>query len=118
MRALRALAVAAAWGLALLPLYSEAQQPVHRIGVLMGVGPLPAPMLEGLRERGWVVGGNLRIEYRYHQERGERTSALAAELAELVPEVIVAVAPLPALAVRAVAPTIPLVFVNVTDPVG
>jgi putative tryptophan/tyrosine transport system substrate-binding protein len=63
------------------------------------------------------VGGNLQIEYRYSQGRTDRIPALVAELVALDPEVIVAGGP-SAVAVHATAPTIPLVFMNVADPVG
>jgi hypothetical protein len=42
--------------------------------------------LEGLRERGSVVGGNTQIEYRNFHGRYEQIPALAAELAALGPE--------------------------------
>src|SRR5262249_22658919 len=96
------------------------QQQVHRIGVLWGTED-PENMqawLEGLRERGYVVGGNLQIDYRYSQGRTELIPALVAELAELGPEVIVAEAPPHAVAVHTAAPTVPLVFLSVADPVG
>src|SRR5207245_10509971 len=96
------------------------QQRVHRIGVL---APTEDPermqaLLEGLRERGYVVGQNLQIEYRYSQARSEHIPALVAELVAFGPEVIVASAPQNAVAVRAAAPTIPLVFISVADPVA
>jgi len=73
---------------------------------------------EGLREHGYVVGPNLQIEYRFSQGRTEQIPALVAELVALGPEVIVAVTTPNAVAVHAAAPNIPLVFVNVGDPVA
>ena len=75
-------------------------------------------MLEGLGERGYVVGRNLQIEYRYSQGRNEQIPALLAELVAFGPEVIVANGTPNAVAVHAGAPTIPLVFVDVGDPVA
>src|SRR5271169_731310 len=94
------------------------QEPVHRIGVLAQseISEQTEAWPRGLREHGWVVGRNLQIEYRYYHDRAEQIPALASELAGLGPEVIVAAFALPALAVRAAAPTIPLVFVGVADP--
>ncbi len=46
--------------------------------------------LEGLRERGYVVGQNLQIEYRFWRARTERIPGLVAELVAFGPEVIVA----------------------------
>src|SRR5882672_4213945 len=119
MRGLRALAVIAA-SLILFASQARGQQPVHRIGVLEGTEDPEnsQAFLEGLRERGYVVGRNLQIEYRYSQGRTEQIPALVAELVALGPEVIVANAPPNAVAVHAAAPTIPLVFVGVGDPVA
>src|SRR5260370_9766068 len=74
--------------------------------------------LEGLREHGYVVGWNLQIEYRYSQAQSERIPALVAELVVLGPEVIVTAGPQLTVAVHAAAPTIPLVFLIVADPVA
>ena len=65
-----------------------------------------------------IVGRNLHVEYRATEGRAERLPALAAELAALRPEVIVTGYTAAALAVKAAAPAIPLVFVNVPDPVA
>ena len=76
-------------------------------------------LLEGLRERGYVVGRrNLQIDYRYSQGRTEQIPALVAELVALGPEVIIASTSQNAIAVHAAAPTIPLVFIAVADPVA
>src|SRR5689334_5027952 len=95
------------------------QEVVRRVGVLAGAVPPESQKvwLEGLRERGYVVGRNLHIEYRFTEGRAERIPALAAELIALRPDVIVAISPGPALAIRAADPTIPPVFVAVADPV-
>src|SRR6266436_5193107 len=96
------------------------QQPVHRIGVLVaGQSPENAQaLLEGLRERGYVVGRDLQIEYRYSQARTEQIPALVAELIAFGPDVIVASTTPNAVAVHAAAPAIPLVFVGLGDPVA
>src|ERR1700758_923348 len=119
MRRHRALAVIAA-SLVLFASQAWGQQPVHRVGVL---APEETPemmqaWLEGLGERGYVVGRNLQIEYRYTQGRTEGLPALVAELIAFGPKVIVASTTASAVAVRGAAPTIPLVFVNVGDPVA
>jgi putative tryptophan/tyrosine transport system substrate-binding protein len=99
---------------------AEGQQPVHLIGVLAATESPEntQALLEGLRERGYVVGGNLQIEYRYSQGRNEQIPALVAELVAFGPEVIVANGTPNAVAVPAGAPTIPLIFVAVGDPVA
>jgi putative ABC transport system substrate-binding protein len=119
MRRHRALAVIAA-SLILFAAQARGQQPVHRVGVLTVTEETGAMqvLLEGLRERGYVVGQNLQIEHRYSQGRTEQIATLVAELVAFRPEVIVTAAPEPALAVHANAPTVPLVFIAVADPVA
>jgi putative ABC transport system substrate-binding protein len=119
MRRHRALAVIAA-SLTLFAPQTRGQQPVHRIGVLSN-SETPEMMqswLEGLRERGYVVGRDLQVEYRYSQAQTEQIPALVAELVAFGPEVIVAASSPNAVAVHANAPTVPLVFVGVGDPVA
>src|ERR1700730_4109879 len=119
MRRHRALAVIAA-GLILFGSQAGGQQPVRRIGVLMATEtPENAQaLLEGLRDHGYVVGRNLQIEYRYSQGRTEQIPTLVAELVAFGPEVIVASTAQNAVAVHAAAPTVPLVFIAVADPVA
>src|SRR3984893_701777 len=97
---------------------ARGQQPVHRIGVLSVTESSERMLEEGLRDRGYVVGANRKIESRFSQGRPEQCPALVAELVAFGPEVIVAVTTPNAVAVHAAAPTIPLVFVNVGDPVA
>jgi len=119
MRMFRVLAVIAI-SLASFAHEAATQEPVRRIAVLAGV---PVPELEQafrdeLRARGYDVGRNLQIEYRYYQGQSDRIAALVAELVALHPDIIVATAPQTSLAIRATAPTIPLVFVTIADPVA
>jgi putative ABC transport system substrate-binding protein len=97
-----------------------AQQPVHRVGVLdsIEVSESKKALLEGLRERGYVVGQNLLVEYRYSQARTDRLAAIVTELAAFGPEVIVAANPQNAVTVHTTAPEIPLLFIGVADPVA
>jgi putative ABC transport system substrate-binding protein len=117
---LRRLVLAAAVGLALSASNAGADEPVHRVGVLMATETpeRTRALLEGLGERGYVVGRNLQVEYRYSQGRNEQIPALLAELVAFGSEVIVANGTPNAVAVHAGAPTIPLVFVDVGDPVA
>jgi putative ABC transport system substrate-binding protein len=71
----------------------------------------------GLRERGWIEGANLLVEYRF-AETPDRMPTLAAELVALTPDLIVAAGPSPALALKSATATIPTIFVVVFDPVG
>src|SRR5262245_3495722 len=117
MRRHHALAMIAA-SLILIVSQARGEQPVHRIGVLGATQDpeMTQALLEGLHERGYVVGQNLQIDYRISQGRAEEIPALVAELVALGPEVIVANAPPYAVAVHSAAPTIPLVFISVADP--
>jgi putative ABC transport system substrate-binding protein len=119
MRRHRALALVAA-SLILFGLQSQGQQPLHRVGVLQNeeIPEITEAWHDGLHERGYVAGRNIQIEYRYSHAQTERIPALVSELLAFGPEIIVASTPQNAVAVHAVAPTIPLIFVNVADPVA
>src|SRR5262245_23041171 len=112
----------AAW-----PLAARAQQPqrVRRIGVFMpGVADDPeyearnAAFLQGLGELGWIVGRNVRIEYRWGAGDVERYRAIAAELVASAPDVALGVGSSITGALQKATRTVPIVFANVTDPVG
>jgi putative ABC transport system substrate-binding protein len=79
--------------------------------------PLRTPFLEGLKEAGFVVGGNVTIEYRYAEGQVDRLPALAAELVGLPPAVLVATGVPAAMAAKKAAATIPIVFSVGLDPV-
>jgi len=112
-------AAAAAW-----PLAARAQQ-LRRVGVLIpshsqtdreGQTSITA-FLDTFQKLGWTDGRNVRIEYRWGAGDPERTKAAANELVHSAADVIV-VASTPALAeLHRLTSTIPLVFVQVGDPV-
>ena len=113
---------AAAW-----PLAGHAQQSerVRRIGVLMSQSADDPNALawisafaQGLQERGWTIGGNVRIEYRWGAGDLDRFRKYAAELVALSPDVIVATAGSIVGALQQVSRTVPIVFVTTVDPVG
>jgi len=74
-------------------------------------------LLDGLRDRGWIDGRNLTIEYRYAQTRYHLLPALAAELVALGPNLLIAIGPESSLALKSATATIPIVFVAVAYPV-
>jgi len=109
------------------PLAAQAQQAgkTYRIGILGNVSltdPRSARLwgafAEGLRDLGYVDGGNTTIEYRSSEGKYERLPALAAELVRLNVDIIVAPAAQNVLAARQASRTIPIVMASVGDPVG
>jgi putative tryptophan/tyrosine transport system substrate-binding protein len=112
---------------ALWPLAAHAQQPgrMRRIGVLLNItaddpesqGRLAA-FAQGLQSLGWVIGQNVRVEYRWGGGSVDAMRKYAEELAALAPDVILAQS------TAAVAPllqsthAVPIVFTIVADPVG
>jgi putative tryptophan/tyrosine transport system substrate-binding protein len=83
------------------PLAARAQQSgrMRRIGVLMSQSADDpdalawiAAFAQGLQERGWSVGGNVRIDYRWGAGDLDRFRKYAAELVALAPDVILATA--------------------------
>lgn len=104
------------------PVHAQEQQAgkVYRIGFLRA-GPPPKAWVEafqqGLRERGYVDGRNVVVEYRITDGSVDELPRLAEELVRLKVDVIVASAAPPALAAKKVTTSVPIVFVGVADPV-
>ena len=73
---------------------------------------------EGLRERGWNDGVNIRIEYRWVEGNVARLPELAADLVRLKPDLIATSGSLFTGALKAATSSIPIVFVAHADPVG
>ena len=113
-------------GLLAVPLAGKAEQTkVYRVGVLQpgpprtpGSAPSPGAFLMTLRDFGYVEGQNLIIEDRGVDGKNERFAAFAVELVALRPDVIVAGSTPAALAAMRATATIPIVMVNVSDPLG
>jgi hypothetical protein len=78
-----------------------------------------AAFLQGLQKLGWTVGRNLRIDFRWGTggDAG-RLREYAAELVALAPEVILAVGVTVVVQLQQTTRTTPMVFVQVSDPVG
>jgi putative ABC transport system substrate-binding protein len=113
---------AAAW-----PLAGHAQQPeqVRRLGVLLPYPPndpvtraILTAFADGLGRFGWVEGKNIRIDYRFAAGDPALYKAYGAELVGLSPDAIFASASPAVAALRQQTRTIPIVFVQVVDPVG
>ena len=73
---------------------------------------------QGLRDLGYIEGGNVVIESRDAEGKLERLPALAAELVALKVDVIVAPSTPAALAAKQATRTLPIVFAAVADPVA
>ena len=114
-------------GVLAAPLAAGAQQParVARIGFLV-TGSLESPetrislnaFRQGLRERGYVEGQNIVIEYRSADGKIERLPGLAIELARLKVDLIIAGNTPMARAAQQATTTIPIVTSVMGDPVG
>jgi putative ABC transport system substrate-binding protein len=106
--------LAGALSLSALPLYgAPPRDRLPRVGFLVAGGPEHATrepaLLEALRELGYVDGKTMRLEMRYAQGVAERLPALAAELARLPVDVIVAFTNVCAFAARDATQSIPIV---------
>jgi putative ABC transport system substrate-binding protein len=121
----RAFIVSITGSLLAAPLAAEGQRrtaKVHRIGFLSGSSAAASKSFveqfrQGLRELGYVESENIIIEYRWAEGQQSRLPQLAAELVRISPDLIVAATSQPALAAHNATRSIPIVMVNVGDPV-
>jgi putative ABC transport system substrate-binding protein len=112
---------AAAW-----PLAARGQQPpdkIYRIGFLANDPAIPAQpagqaFLDGLRESGFIEGKNIIIERRFAEGRLDRYAELVTELIRLEVDVLVTSANEATLAAKRATSKIPVVMLNVSDPIG
>ena len=109
------------------PIAARAQQPerVRRIGVLMSLSSddaegqaRNAALLQGLGGLGWIVGRNVRIEYRWAAGNSDLYRKYAEELVALAPDILVGSGAAPAIALQRTSRTVPIVFAGAIDPVG
>jgi putative tryptophan/tyrosine transport system substrate-binding protein len=108
-----------------LPFVAYSQAAKVRVGYLSAssVGhPLAQRNVSAFRDElaalGYVEGQNIEMEYRYAENQIDRLPALAAELVRLGVAVIVAGPTPAAVAAKRATDAIPIVVVNVADPVG
>jgi putative ABC transport system substrate-binding protein len=109
------------------PLVAHAQQTerMRRIGALIAFAKDDPEAVErlagfrqGLAKRGWVEGRNIHIDSRFAAGRGDQFPVLAKELVAMQPDVILGQGPGGTVALQRETRTIPIVFVNVSDPIG
>jgi putative ABC transport system substrate-binding protein len=110
-------AVGAIAGLGAVAVSARAQAQVRRVGVLTTEGPAPRLLEETLRQRGWTLGQNLKIEYRIYNGDTDLAHRYARELISLKPDVLYAVTNTSMAALQLEGSTIPTVFSMVSDPV-
>jgi putative ABC transport system substrate-binding protein len=111
----------AAW-----PLAARAQQAdgMRRIGVLTilaerdpEVKAWMAAFQDGLQQLGWTQGRNISIDYRWAGDDRDRLRTYAAELVRMAPDVLFAAATPALAALHRETRSLPIVFVQVSDPV-
>jgi putative tryptophan/tyrosine transport system substrate-binding protein len=113
-----------AFGLLATPFAGLAQRTTpYRLGILIQGSPPtpgspPSALSRSLRELGYVYGQNLIVDRRYADRDSVRFDQLVAELIALRPDVILADTTPGALAAKRATSTIPIVMMNVTDPVA
>src|SRR5262245_54908382 len=113
---------AAAWP---LPARAQVGDRVRRIGVLAS-GSEPDPIVQArlaafrqeLEKLGWIERQNIHIDYRFAHARAEQGQVLAKELVALRPDVILAHTTPMAAALQRESHSIPIVFVEVSDPIN
>jgi len=120
--ALRALLGVCALGLSFAAIAQQSAK-LHRVGMLLVSSPTtsgisPDIFRKELRDLGYIEGQNLVIDLRWAEGHSERLPALAAELVSLKPNVIMAFTTDGAAAAKQATTTIPIVMLQVADPVG
>ncbi|MGA9498872.1 MAG: ABC transporter substrate-binding protein [Pseudolabrys sp.] len=107
------------------PLEVRAQhaERVRRIGVLMSFGdPTTQSYVTAFRSAltklGWTEGNNLRTEVRWGAGDADKIRSFAKEIVDLRPDAIVGQSTPVVVALVRETQTIPIVFVNVADPIG
>jgi putative ABC transport system substrate-binding protein len=110
------------------PLATRGQQPdrVRRVGVLISGLAEDDPETRArittfeqeLSKSGWITGQNIRLDYRYGRGDPKRIRDSVADLVATPPDVILAGSSVALIALQQATRTVPIVFVQVVDPVG
>ena len=119
LKALAGLAVAA-------PSVSRAQQGSRQRLVALAFGGASDPdakaridaVQDGMRQLGWVEGRDLRYDYFYAGNSPEKAREISLQILTTSPDVILSSGTVPTSALHQATTTVPIVFVNVTDPVA
>jgi putative tryptophan/tyrosine transport system substrate-binding protein len=114
-------------GAATWPLAARAQQHdrMRRVGILMALPESDpeeqrrvAAFIQGLRELGCTEGSNIQVDYRWPGANVERIHDAAVELLDLKPDAMLAETALTVAPLQQLTSTVPIVFVQFSDPVG
>ena len=115
-------------GACLLAPHGTTAQPsdrVRRIAMLSGLAATDpeaqarvAALQQGLKEQGWTEGRNLSIDSRWGTGDRDQMRSFARELIDLKPDLIVGMTTLAVTALVQETTTIPILFVNIVDPLG
>src|ERR1700726_1790697 len=111
----------AAWPLAAR---SQPKSANKRVGILMGLAETDAQaqaringFREGLKQLGWSESANIQLDYYWGANGNERGNELAAEVVRRGVDVILTNSPTALAAAKQATRSIPIVFVQVADPV-
>jgi putative tryptophan/tyrosine transport system substrate-binding protein len=114
-------------GAVALPAAARAQQSdrVRRVAVLVDIAEDDpetqsrlAALRRGLAARGWIDGGNLRLEYTFARGNADRVRSAAVQVVNSAPDMIFANGTSVVTALKQVTRTIPIIFAVVNDPVS
>jgi putative tryptophan/tyrosine transport system substrate-binding protein len=105
--------------------YAQQSQQMRHIGILMnraasdpeGQARVVA-FKQGMQQLGWSEGRNIELDPRWGEDDINVEQKYAAELIALAPDLIFASGTLSVAALQRLSPTVPIVFVGVTDPLG
>jgi putative ABC transport system substrate-binding protein len=104
---------------------ASAQQPgkIFRIGFLdsstaSGMAVLFEAFWQEMHKLGWIQGKNIAVEYRFAEGKNDRLPELAADLVRLKVDLILVAGTPPAFAAKNATTAIPIVMINIPDPVG
>ena len=107
-----------------IPTNAQQAAQLRTVGVLMGLAndeeaKVRAKIIDqGLAKRGWIVGRNLRVEYRYANGDQGLMQSFADELVDLKCDCILGQSTPVVAALKKATQSIPIVFVAVSDPIG
>lgn len=124
MRRREFISLAGAAGLA-VPLTARAQRDgrLRRVAILMGIAEDAegqrriAALKRALQGRGWVEGRDIRYEVSWAEGKVELADKLAREIVAAKPDVVIGHATVGSVAMRKATTTIPIIIVQVADPI-